>query len=69
MKLIPVQSTNLRAVGYDPESHTLEIHFRSGGIYRYRGVPQSAFDGLLAATSKGRYFDRQIKNRYRFVKL
>jgi hypothetical protein len=62
MERFPVESSNLASVGYDPESAVLEIEFKSGGIYEYSGVPQSVYDGLMNAASKGKYFYRYIKN-------
>ena len=34
----PVSSSNIRSIGYDSESNTLEIEFHSGGVYQYFGV-------------------------------
>jgi hypothetical protein len=62
MERIPVESSNLASVGYDPESAVLEVEFKSGGIYEYSGVPQSVYDGLINAESKGKYFHQYIKN-------
>jgi len=61
MERIPVESTNLASVGYDPESSTLEIEFRKGGIYQYFGVSQEIYEGLLNAGSKGKFFHQYIK--------
>lgn len=38
MNRTPVSSTNLSAVGYDPDTQTLEIEFLNGGLYRYVGA-------------------------------
>jgi len=65
----PVSSSNLRSVGYDPATRTLEIEFHSGGIYRYVGVPEAVYWGLMGAASKGSYFADFIKGIYRFVKI
>ena len=62
--LIPVSSSNLRAVGYDEWSGTLKIAFRSGGIYKHYNVPDSVFYGLMGASSKGRYYYYHLRNRY-----
>ena len=35
----PVTSSNLRTVGYDPITRTLEIEFQDGAVYQYDGVP------------------------------
>jgi hypothetical protein len=61
MERTPVQSSNLASVGYDSDSATLEIEFHHGGIYQYYGVPSDVHDGLMAAGSKGTYFDQTIK--------
>jgi KTSC domain len=61
MNRIPVSSSNLASVGYDPGNQSLEVEFLHGGIYRYSGVPSSVYDGLMAADSHGSYFDRYIK--------
>jgi hypothetical protein len=64
MKRTTVSSTNLASVGYDPISRVLEIAFHSGGVYRYSNVPESIYQGLLRANSKGTYFNSYIKDRY-----
>jgi hypothetical protein len=70
MEMIPVSSSNLASVGYDYETATLRIHFLNGGMYDYQGVSSDVYDGLLAAGSKGQYFDQFIKKGgYPFTKL
>lgn len=69
MERTPVTSTDIRAIGYDADSQTLEIEFNSSGVYQYSGVPSGEYDGIVAADSKGKYFHANIKNRYSFVKL
>jgi KTSC domain len=65
-----VSSTNLRSVGYDQDSSTLEIEFNSGGIYQYFNVPVHIHSGLMTASSKGTYFDAHIKKGpFRFRKI
>lgn len=65
----PVVSSNLSTVGYDPKSKTLEIEFKSGGVYQYLGVPEFVYTGLMSASSKGKYFANSIKDVYPFVKV
>jgi len=69
MDRVPVQSSNLASVGYDPQSLTLEIEFINGGIYQYFGVPQETYEGLMNAGSKGSYFHNQIKNVYSYSRI
>jgi len=61
MDRIYVESRMLLSVGYDRETSTLEVEFRGGGVYQYFGVPETVYDGLLSAGSKGGYFDDNIK--------
>jgi len=61
MERIPVQSSNLASVGYGPGTATLEVEFLSGAVYQYFGVPESVYEGLLNAPSKGRYLDQFVK--------
>ncbi|WP_296789781.1 KTSC domain-containing protein [uncultured Methanobrevibacter sp.] len=67
--MIEVRSSNLRAVEYNPSTHTLTIWFRNGSVYEYYGVSQNIYDGLLLAQSKGRYHHRYIKNSYRYCRI
>jgi KTSC domain len=59
-----VSSSNLRSVGYDQGSSTLEIAFHNGGTYQYSGVPSSVYQSLIHASSKGTYFHDHIRDRY-----
>jgi hypothetical protein len=61
MNRTPVSSSNLKSVGYDEGSSTLEVEFLHGGIYEYSNVPESRYSGLMSASSKGEYFDEYIK--------
>jgi hypothetical protein len=64
MPLIPIRSSNLAAVGYDPQRTQLRIRFRSGRTYDYFAVPLWEYAGLMLASSHGKYFHREIRNRY-----
>ncbi|OHB66192.1 MAG: KTSC domain-containing protein [Planctomycetes bacterium RBG_13_60_9] len=61
-----VASTNIRSVGYDIDSGTLEVEFTSGGIYDYFDVPEREYEALMRAPSKGSYLNQNIKDRYRY---
>lgn len=57
-------SSNVKAIGYDPESKTLRVEFLSGGTYDYAGVPQSEFNALESAGSVGGYLAKNIKGKF-----
>ena len=69
MELIPVRSSNLSAVGYDPFEAVLTIAFHGGRIYDYFCVPLPIYWGLMAAMSHGKFFHARIKNRYAYRRL
>ena len=66
---VPVDSSNLKSVGFDEKSHVLEIQFHHGGIYRYHDVPAETHAALMKAESKGKYFQTNIRNKFRFEKV
>jgi hypothetical protein len=70
MNRTPVSSSNLKSVGYDAASQILEIEFNHGGIYQYFDVPSGVYEALMSASSKGTYFDQNIKKSgYRYAKV
>jgi KTSC domain-containing protein len=63
---ITVESKAIASVGYDDETQTLLIEFRSNSTYRYLDVPRSVFEWLLRTPNKGVFVARQITGRYAF---
>ena len=66
---VPVRSTNLVSVGYDDKSCILEIEFKDGRVYRYSGVPQKEHRSLMAASSHGKYFVANVRDKYGCTKV
>ncbi|WP_084708356.1 KTSC domain-containing protein [Marinobacter psychrophilus] len=64
MEMIPVNSSNILAIAYDPDSATLTIAFKGGSEYEYYDVPQHEFDSFLSANSKGEYGHQNIYKKY-----
>jgi hypothetical protein len=65
---IPVQSSLLASIGYSVHA-SLDLEFRSGALYRYFTIPLTVFKELIAAESKGAYFNRNIRNRFPYKRL
>jgi len=65
---IAVVSSLLSSMRYSIDA-TLELEFRSGAIYRYFAVPHAIFQGLIAAASKGAYFNHHVRSRFRYQRL
>lgn len=61
-----VNSSAISAVGIDGDN--LIIRFHNGSMYSYRGAGY-LFDKQVGANSRGRYFNRNIKGKFPFVKL
>lgn len=61
---VQVDSSGMRSVGYSKRKHILEIEFANGAVYRYINVPPSVYRDLIAAESKTRYYDQNIKRNY-----
>lgn len=69
VRMFPVSSSNLAAVGYDKEAYELTIAFLDGSIYRYYGVPREEYTGLMRADSHGEHFYDNIRLIYPFERV
>ncbi|MBM3208711.1 KTSC domain-containing protein [Candidatus Shapirobacteria bacterium] len=69
MHRIPVTSSNIRSIGYDPESQILKVEFNSGEVYQYFDVPEHLYQELMKASSPGRFLNDYIKYSYRYQKI
>lgn len=64
-----VTSSDIRSIGYDDETRVLEIEFHSGGIYQYYSVPRAVYEGLMNASSHGKYFHGHIKGVFSYQRI
>lgn len=69
MKRQPVESSNIKSVGYDEQGKVLQIEFTSGAVYQYSDVPVHTYVELMNWPSKGMYFARHIRDRYKHEKI
>jgi len=63
-----VNSSLLSSLTYALDT-TLDLELRSGELYRYFAVPPVVVMGLIAAHSKGAYFNQHVRNRFRYQRL
>ena len=68
MEMVRVRSSNLVAVGYDSQTSTLRVEFKSG-TYDYYNVPERVHRALMSASSKGTYHARYVKWKYRYERV
>jgi hypothetical protein len=59
-------STVIRSCRYDRRRRELDVVFPSGRRYTYRGVPEKTCDAMKAASSKGGFFNRHIRDHFPF---
>lgn len=57
-------STVIRGAWYLPRRRQLDLEFTSGRRYVYSGVPMAVAVGFAEAESKGRFYNREIRNRF-----
>ena len=56
-----LSSKTLANAVYDDLQETLQLDFRDGSRYVYSRVQPDLYHGLLTATSKGRFFNQNIR--------
>lgn len=64
-----VSSTNVASIGYDAATLTLEVEFRTGNVYQYFDVPETAYRELMSGASIGKYINTVIKQSYRYARV
>jgi inosine/xanthosine triphosphate pyrophosphatase family protein len=69
MQRLPVESSDIVSIGYDPETRLLEVEFNAGRIYQYREVEPDIYEHFIRAESYGRYFYSSINGRYRYSRI
>jgi hypothetical protein len=65
----PVKSSNIKAIGYDEGSETLQIQFKNGRAYKYKDVPAIIFEALQHADSVGKYYFARVQKCYECEKV
>lgn len=63
-----IDSSLIRRVTYGADA-TLTVRLHRGVAYRYFTVPRTVFEALLAAASKGAYFNRHIRDGFPYQRV
>ena len=80
IEMQPVESSQLVAIGHDPDTNTLAIRFysgwgekkRVGSLYHYSNFTAEDFAAFRDAESKGKHFGAHIKpfaEKYPYQKI
>ena len=59
-------STVIKRFTYDSKKSRLYVTFLSGKVYAYLNVPESVYEEMKAAFSKGKFLNEFIKGKYEF---
>lgn len=62
-------STVIRRFDYSEELEELTVEFVTGRRYLYSQVPPDEVERMRHAFAKGSYFNRNIRDRYRYREL
>lgn len=69
MDRIKVSSSNIVSVGYDDDTSTLEVEFKSGSVYQLKKVPYDIYSDFLKSPSLGRFFNSRIRPKFQSEKV
>src|SRR5260370_18717843 len=64
-----LNSSRIRAVGYDPKSQLLEVEFSDGKVIQYRGVSPEVHRQFMAAPSPTSFFEDKIDESFPSTRL
>jgi hypothetical protein len=64
-----VDSSTIISIGYDNQSETLEVEFKSGGVYQYYNVPETIHQQLMESSSKGSFLHANIKPSFSYSRV
>jgi hypothetical protein len=59
-----VNSSKVRAVGYDEKSMTLEVEMSNGEVWQYPKVYPEVYRRFMAAPNPSSFFDDKIAEEY-----
>ncbi|MBN8568961.1 MAG: KTSC domain-containing protein [Ignavibacteria bacterium] len=62
-------STVIRGFNYSEDKKILTVTFTTDRTYKYKNVPEKIYDQFSKATSKGRYFNFNIRDKYEYEEV
>lgn len=64
VEMIPVQSSNAKAIGYDAENKELHVEYQRGSTYIYKNVKSADYEALKRADSIGKHLSQYIIHKH-----
>lgn len=72
IKMTPVISSNIVALGYDKENKILRVIFKGNSSYLYFNVEEEIYNSLAQSESKGKTLNESVvrhKDKYKYIKI
>lgn len=63
MKMEPVESSFIAAIGHDPETGTMRVLMKSGKHYDHPDIPSHRHKALMEAPSVGAHYNQYFRGR------
>lgn len=62
-------SSQIKIIRYFDADKILEIVFKTDKVYQYFDVPESIYEGALAAESVGKYVNQHVKKTFQYKQI
>ncbi len=60
----PLSSGKLKSAGYDESSRVMEIEFKNGDVFEYKGVSRELYRQLMVSPSPSSFFEDKIDEQF-----
>lgn len=67
--MVPVSSSQIQSIGYDPGTKKAQVRFSNNALYEYDDVPIGVVDSIINAESPGRQFQSSLKFGFNYRRL
>lgn len=65
----PVASSNVEAIGYDPEARVMHVRFKGGSTYAHHDVDPKDHAAFVRADSKDQHYHQAFKGKFAVKKV
>lgn len=64
MKMVPVNSSNVEAVGYDPANREMHVRFKGSSTYVHHNVGPDEHAAFVKSPSLGKHYHANFKDKF-----
>jgi len=69
MERVLVESSTIKAIGYDKSLEYLEVEFKKGTVYAYYDVAPEVHEALMESKSKNKFVISNLQGKYEVEKI